>query len=72
MWEMWFGERVRSKPISWSQDEVTRKIDERKHRGEGRGGPSSYKMDRVDGVPLGLRSMREENCDGKSSLDKGN
>ena len=38
MWEMWFGERVRSKPTSWSQDEVTRKIDERKQRGEGRGG----------------------------------
>ena len=37
MWEMWFGERVRSEPISWSQDKVTRQINERKQRAEGRG-----------------------------------
>ena len=37
MWEMWFGERVRSEPISCSQDEVTRQINERIQRAEGRG-----------------------------------
>ena len=37
MWEMWFGERVRSEPISLSQDKVTRQINERKQRAEGRG-----------------------------------
>ena len=38
MWEMWFGEIVPSEPISRSQDEVTRQIDERKQRTEGSGG----------------------------------
>ena len=38
MWEMWFGEIVRPEPISCSQDEVTRQINERKQRAEGRGG----------------------------------
>ena len=38
MWEMWFGERVRSEPISCSQEEVTRHINERKQRKEERGG----------------------------------
>ncbi|KAM7448138.1 hypothetical protein ABFA07_003866 [Porites harrisoni] len=37
MWEMWFGEMVPSDPISWSQDKVTRQIDKRKQRAEGRG-----------------------------------
>ena len=37
MWEMWFGEIVRPEPISCSQDEVTRQINERKQRAEGRG-----------------------------------
>ena len=38
MWEMWFGEMVPSDPISWSQDKLTKQIDERKQRAEGRGG----------------------------------
>ena len=38
MWEMWFGEIIPSDPISWSQDKVTRQIDKRKQRAEGRGG----------------------------------
>ena len=38
MWEMWFGEIVRPEPISCSEDEVTRQINERKQRAEGRGG----------------------------------
>ena len=38
MWEMWFGERVRSEPICCSQDELTEQIKERKQRSEGRGG----------------------------------
>ena len=38
MWEMWFGEIVPSGPICCSQDEVTRQINERKQRAEGRGG----------------------------------
>ena len=38
MWEMWFGERVRSDQSSCSQDKVTREINERKQRAEGRGG----------------------------------
>ena len=38
MWEMWFGEIVRPEPISCSQDEVTRQINESKKRAEGRGG----------------------------------
>ena len=38
MWEMWFGETVRAEPISWSQEKVTRQIDERKQRAERQGG----------------------------------
>ena len=38
MWEMWFGERVPSEPISCSQEEVIRQINEKKQRSEGRGG----------------------------------
>ena len=68
MWEMWFGEMVPFEAISWSQDEVTLQIDKRKQREERRGGtlhPPSYKMDRIDGVLVECRAMREENCDGK-------
>ena len=37
MWEMWFGERVSLELSSLSQDEVSRRIERERYRGEGRG-----------------------------------
>ena len=37
MWEMWFGERVPHELSSLRQDEVFRRIEKTKYRGEGRG-----------------------------------
>ena len=36
MWEMWFGERVPSKPFSRSQDEATRQIEVKTQELKGR------------------------------------